>query len=395
MSVIQLSTSTRTVVPGLAELHRRQAEHPFWKSELLAGFEQGAFSKEDLQYIFSQYHLYSKSFTRFVAAVMANCEDDLFRAQLSENLWDEGGGCEPERRHAQIYRNFLTRALDVPDPGAIAYAPYTHNFVREFLVACLRAEPMAGAAFLSLGTEGIVPRMYQLMVKGLRAAGIPDEQLEFFHIHITCDDAHAATLENMMLSYSAHPNWFEACNTALDLALSLRAEFFASIFAGLQTRRLAPIVGRMHGRRSLAQGVPDTALHHRVGNDSEPLYANKVDKLNVDFTVERLMSVAEVLDPRMVRIPPGKFNEKHKHAHETLIHIIEGTGEIHLDDRVFPVRPGDTILVPRWAMHQTQNHGATEMRFLAVTDFNLSSRVFVGDPTDYRLHADADSKRRN
>ena len=261
MSVIEMSTSTRTVDPRLAELHRRQAEHPFWKSELLAGFEQGAFSKDDLQYIFSQYHLYSKSFTRFVAAVMANCEDDLFRAQLSENLWDEGGGCEPERRHAQIYRNFLSRALDVPDPNAIAYAPYTHNFVREFLVACLRAEPMAGAAFLSLGTEGIVPRMYQLMVKGLRAAKIPDEQLEFFHIHITCDDAHAATLENMMLSYSAHPNWFEACNTALDHALSLRAEFFSSIFAALQTRRLAPIVNRMHGRRSLAAGVPDTALH--------------------------------------------------------------------------------------------------------------------------------------
>jgi hypothetical protein len=29
-----------------------------------------------------------------------------------------------------------------------------------------------------------------------------------------------------------------------------------------------------------------------------------------------------------------------------------------------------------------------------VTDFNLSQRAYLGDPTDYRMHADADAKRR-
>ncbi len=387
MSVTQLPASTRTVHPQLAELHRRQAEHPFWSSKLLAGFAQGAFSKADLSYIFSQYHLYSKSFTRFIAAVMANCDDDLFRSQLSENLWDEGGGCEPDRRHAQIYRNFLTGALGVADPAAIAYESYTHNFVREFLVACLRAEPMAGAAFLSLGTEGIVPRMYQLMLSGLRGAGLPDDQLEFFHIHISCDDEHALTLENMLLSYAGQPGWFDACAAALDHALTLRAEFFANIFEALQVRRLAPILARMQGHQSLARGVPDESLVHRAtaAATGDTMYANKVEKLNVDFTVERLPVAAEVLDPRMVRIPAGKFNEKHKHTHETLIHIIEGTGQVLVDDRVLAVRPGDSVMVPRWALHQTQNLGATEMRFLAVTDYNLSQRAYLGDATDYRL----------
>jgi quercetin dioxygenase-like cupin family protein len=124
------------------------------------------------------------------------------------------------------------------------------------------------------------------------------------------------------------------------------------------------------------------------------MYANEVPKLNIQFTVERLPLTAEVLDPRVVRIPAGKFNEKHKHAHETLIHVLEGTGQVLVDERAFPGRPGDTVLVPRWAMHQTQNLGATEMRFLAVTDFKLSQRAYLGDPTDYRLHADVDGKRR-
>jgi oxalate decarboxylase/phosphoglucose isomerase-like protein (cupin superfamily) len=65
-----------------------------------------------------------------------------------------------------------------------------------------------------------------------------------------------------------------------------------------------------------------------------------------------------------------------------------------IDERVLPVAPGDSVLVPRWAMHQTQNLGATEMKFLAVTDFNLSSRAYLGNPTDYRLGTDADGHAR-
>jgi len=124
------------------------------------------------------------------------------------------------------------------------------------------------------------------------------------------------------------------------------------------------------------------------------MYDNEVARLNIQFTVERLPLAAEVLDPRMVRIPAGKFNENHKHAHETLIHILEGSGQVVIDDRVLPVAAGDSILVPRWAMHQTQNLGTAEMRFLAVTDFRLSQRALVGDATDYRMNADIDAKLR-
>jgi len=62
---------------------------------------------------------------------------------------------------------------------------------------------------------------------------------------------------------------------------------------------------------------------------------------------------------------------------------------------VLPVRAGDTVLVPRWAMHQTQNLGTTEMHFLAVTDFQLSQRAYLGDPTDYRMRVDVDGLRRH
>ena len=385
--------SAPIVEQELAKLRVLQSEHPFWSNPLLGAFADGTLSRDDLRYVFSQYHLYSKNFTRFVAAVMANCESDLFRAQLSENLWEEGGGCEPERRHAQIFRNFLRGGLGVV-PDDIDHAPFTRHFVREYLVQFMRSEPMAATAFLSLGTEGIVARLYQIMLVGLRKAGIPETDLEFFHLHIACDDDHAITLERMMASYASEPGWFETCAGAMHRALELRAEFFTNIFDALGKQRLEPMLARMQRRQSLARGLADDQIRHRAGGTTAPLYANQVDKLNVEFTVERLPLAAEVLDPRMVRIPAGKYNEKHKHAHETLIHIVEGTGRVIVDDRVLEVTAGDSVLVPRWAMHQTQNTGATEMRFLAVTDFNLSQRAYLGDPTDYRMHADADARRR-
>jgi quercetin dioxygenase-like cupin family protein/pyrroloquinoline quinone (PQQ) biosynthesis protein C len=403
VSVIQ--AFRRTSVPALAgsdsiehqlaALHALQQEHPFWNCRLLTAFAQGALSREDVRYVFSQYHLYSSSFTRFIAAVMVSSESDLHRAQLAQNLWEEGGGCEPSRRHAQIFRNFLRTSLGIDDVERIVYAPYTRYFVREYLAQAQRSEPVWGTAFLSLGTEGIVSRMYEIIRTGLILAGIPANELEFFDIHIACDDEHAVTLENMMMSYAGQPGWFDACLGAMRRALDLRMEFFEAIFEDLQRMRVEPIVLRMQNRESLARGLDDSELCHRSGDTTVAMYDNEVARLNIQFTVERLPLAAEVLDPRMVRIPPGKFNEKHKHAHETLIHILEGSGQVLIDDRVLPVSAGDSILVPRWAMHQTQNLGDTEMRFLAVTDFRLSQRAFVGDATDYRMNADIDAKLRS
>jgi quercetin dioxygenase-like cupin family protein/predicted DNA-binding ribbon-helix-helix protein len=326
---------------------------------------------------------------------MAGCESDGFRAELSANLWEEGGGCAPERRHAQLFRDFLRRSLGVEHVEQLEYASFTRQFVREYLTQSLQLDPIAAAAFLALGTEGIVSRMYRIMHSGLRQAGIPDDELEFFNIHIACDDDHAATLERLLRSYAERPGWLESCLEGMNRALALRHQFFDDLYEALRHRRLAPLLAGIQDRRSLAAGVDTVALCHRHDAETVALYANEVERLNIQFTVERLPLDAQVLDPRLVRIPAGKFNEKHKHAHETLIHLLAGAGQVLIDDRIIPVQAGDTVLVPRWAMHQTQNLAASELVFLAVTDFKLSERAYVGDPTDYRMNQDLDGERRH
>ncbi len=374
------SCSPTTVDATLAGLRAVEESHPFWQNELFQACRSGALRREDFQFLFGQYHLYSRNFTRYLSGLMANLEDDLLRSRLSENLWEEGGGAEPSRRHAQIFRDFLTRGLGL-DIESVRFVPATHLFVDRFLRECIEGSALHASAFLSLGTEAIVARMYAILVEGLRKAGIAEEHLEFFHIHMACDDAHAATLQDILLSFRGQPGWDLAARRALELALDLRDEFFRQLMGELRHRRIAPQLQRIQDKRSLlTPQVGDAQLWFRpMEPRTEALYQNKVDAMNIDFTVERAPFPAEVVDARVVRIPPGKCNERHKHAHETVFQFLAGTGRVMVDDRWIEVCAGDCVFVPRWAVHQSQNLGSEPMVILAITDFHLTGKAFLGD----------------
>jgi quercetin dioxygenase-like cupin family protein/pyrroloquinoline quinone (PQQ) biosynthesis protein C len=385
-----------TVIGGQrAELKRISDEHPLWTCRLFEACRAGALDRGDFQYIFSQYQLYSKSFTRFIAALMANCDNDLYRSILSKNLWEEGGGCEPELRHAEIFRRFLRDSLAVESPELVEYDVHTLHFVDEYLQFCTHRPALAVSAFLSLGTEAIVPPMYQVFITGLRGAGLRDDELEFFKIHVACDDDHAQSLEDLMVSYRGEPGWFEACRSALIRALDLRFAFFEHLIEGLQRRRLRPILRRIDARESLCPpGATPVMIRHREADAAPALYTSRIDAEGIEFSVTRIPLVAEVLDPRRVVVPPGKRNERHRHAHETFLYFVEGAGQVEVDGTAVDVGPGDSVLVPRWALHQTSNTGTGPLRFVAITDYRLTDRALFGDAKAYRRDESANQHRR-
>src|SRR5262245_54388931 len=162
---------------ALNQFHELQSRHPFWSNRLFRACRHGHLEIDDFRFVFSQYYLYSRNFTRYIAALIANSDNDYHRSRLSENLWEAGAGADPDRRHAELFRKFLQQALSI-DLDAIEYLDSTLWFVREYLDFCLKSAPMAASAFLSLGTEGIVARMYSILVDGLQKAGIDDSELE-------------------------------------------------------------------------------------------------------------------------------------------------------------------------------------------------------------------------
>jgi len=219
-----------------AELREFQQNHPLWNNPLLVACREGTLTLEDFKFVFSQYYAYSRSFTRFLAALMASCDDDLLRSQLSQNLWEEGGGAAPERRHSNIFRNFLTEGLGLK-LEQITFEAASLQFVKDYLEGSSTHDFAYATAFLSLGTEGIVARLYTDFVEGLQQAGVPDDKLEFFKIHIGCDDDHAETIERMMLSAVGQNDFTFSARLGLERALNLRHQFLLYLDRRLHERR--------------------------------------------------------------------------------------------------------------------------------------------------------------
>jgi len=369
---------------ALTNLKNAQAEHPFWRNRFFKACTAGHLSKADFQFFFGQYYLYNQNFTRYLAALMANAENDYHRARLSENLWEEGGGLEKDKRHAEIFRKFLREALEI-DIEKTDYLDATRFYVREYLDFTLRSHPAAGSAFLSLGTEGIVSRMYTIMVEGMLKAGIPEEYLTFFRIHIGCDDEHAETLEDMMLSYMHTPDWYNTCLSSMNYALSLRHRFFESLYDAIQGRKLQGVMSRIQARRSLAPQYPEPhMIRFSAGQRGASVYDNENERQNVQVSVERLPFKSEIIETRVVRIPAGKLNERHKHAHEMVLFVAQGKGRVHVNESIVDVQPGDTVFIPRWSQHQTQNTGDAEMVLMAFTDYGLTRRAYANEPPQPR-----------
>jgi len=74
---------------------------------------------------------------------------------------------------------FLRQALGV-DPDAIQYQSFANDFFHQYLDFCRNSSALAGSAFLSLGTEGLISRLYGYFCEGLLKAGIVEEELVFF-----------------------------------------------------------------------------------------------------------------------------------------------------------------------------------------------------------------------
>ena len=156
--------------------------------------------------------------------------------------------------------------------------------------------------------------------------------------------------------------------------------FLDGLWADLQDKRIGLLLERLNGKISLSHSQ-DPKDYVSGLNDSrlEGLYENKMEGQNIDFYVQKLPFPLEVLDPRIVRIPPGKTNELHRHAHETVFVYLRGTGHAKVDDVKIPVKPGDFVFIPRWCRHQSVNEGPDEMVFLAVADFGLTGKSFFGN----------------
>ncbi|MDD5580483.1 MAG: iron-containing redox enzyme family protein [Methylobacter sp.] len=209
---------------------------PEWLQQLgntrfLTRCQNGRISRDELATFIQQHQMYSRCFTRFLAALLANIEDDDHRLALTQNLFDEMGlGDAGNLPHSKLYRHMMESMRLIP---CIIPLPSTQRLVDTMWECCHSPNYMVGLEALCLGAEGIVPYIYQWIVDGFLAAGDSLDNLQFFTLHIQCDDGHAETMKDIIAwELQKAPSALLDLNYGAEKMIQARVGFFEGLSAG-------------------------------------------------------------------------------------------------------------------------------------------------------------------
>ena len=104
---------------------------------------------------------------------------------------------------------------------------------------------------------------------------------------------------------------------------------------------------------ALVADVPETLVHYGV-LDSD-------DAPSTSFSDERRHFVRTVNVPSRVLsmtiggLKPGESTRKHRHNYETIIYVLEGSGESFIEGRTVKWSAGDAFYIPTWSWHSHAN----------------------------------------
>jgi pyrroloquinoline-quinone synthase len=214
-----------------AELIDRVLRHPF-----LRGCSDGTTSLDQLRSFLAQQGQYSKYFTRFLCALISNLEEGGDVLKLAENLAEElgyGDDDHDQRPHSEIYANML--ADFGVDLVAHPIRPETQNLIDTMFMLCQQPQGIAGLGAMCLGAEALVPSVYARIVEGFQHHGVELKRLDFFTIHIECDDGHAETMYRILAKKTERtPSHQVTALNAGEIAVSARLRFFDALLTGVQ-----------------------------------------------------------------------------------------------------------------------------------------------------------------
>ena len=69
---------------------------------------------------------------------------------------------------------------------------------------------------------------------------------------------------------------------------------------------------------------------------------------------------------RYYQVSPGGYSRKEQHPYDHGILVLQGSGEVLIDEGTYPISRGDIIYIPPDALHQLSNSGNDPLGFLCV-----------------------------
>jgi pyrroloquinoline-quinone synthase len=230
MTLVEQSASRSSILAELesasVQLIDRVLRHPF-----MLGCADGTVTLDQLRSFLVQHGKYGAFFTRYLCALMSELSDGDDVLKIAENLTEElgcDGDTESRTPHSRIYADML-KMFSI-DPESYPVNPETQNLIDTMFMLCRQPMGTAGLGAMCLGAEGLVPAMYSRIVQGFRHHDVDLHRLEFFTIHIECDDGHAATMNEILARQAEEsPSSLIAALNAGDIAVGARLRFFDAL----------------------------------------------------------------------------------------------------------------------------------------------------------------------
>lgn len=200
---------------------KHSQRHPFTDR-----WVNGELTRANLGFWAAQHYHYVGKFSRWLGAVLADCDYEEVRDFLLENMWEEEMGT----RHTEMLIKFAEACGTTRDQVINATVLPTTLALTTWCYQKSRGPFLLAAAGLLVGLESQVPEIYKRNTPPLREKyGFTADEVEFFTVHITADEDHAERGFQILERYTNTEEEHQAVLKTINEATQMRWLYMSGV----------------------------------------------------------------------------------------------------------------------------------------------------------------------
>ncbi|MDD9946939.1 MAG: iron-containing redox enzyme family protein [Myxococcales bacterium] len=241
----------------LSDLRDEIEAHPAVNHLFLNRLATSPMSRQDYRVFAENHYPLVCAFTTYMELLLLRAPDSEARLWLSRVLVDEYGEGSEGKDHPTLYASFVDACGgDSGRLGPERLPSPAHAFIQAHQRLVRRGTFLEGLGAVGPGHEWAIPKMFDAIVPGLRRAGLSDDQIGYFTLHLEQDEDHGAWLEEALVRTAGTPEAQAQVRRGALTSLEARMRFWDGVQAA--------VIRYRQPRATRADGPSPRTLLHEV-----------------------------------------------------------------------------------------------------------------------------------